>query len=194
MPLELEIAAHEGWDAKKEEFVSSPSVILRLEHSLVSLSKWESKHKKPYLKENEAKTSEEILDYIKCMTITQNVPDEVYALLTKNDLEKINNYIVDSMTATWFNENNANNSNQRAPSRRKKEQITSELIYYWMISYRIPMQCEKWHLNRLLTLIRIFSIKDAEANGKGNKMSKRDIISQNRALNAARRQALGSKG
>lgn len=193
MALELEIAAHEGWDARKEEFINTPSVVLRLEHSLVSLSKWESKHKKPYLKENETKTPEEILDYIKCMTITQNVPDEVYALLTKQDMEKINNYIIDPMTATWFNENNANNGS--APQmRRRKEQITSELIYYWMISYRIPMQCEKWHLNRLLTLIRIFSIKDAEANGKSNKMSKRDIVSQNRALNAARRQALGSKG
>lgn len=193
MALELEIAAHEGWDAKKEEFVNTPSVTLRLEHSLVSLSKWESKHKKPYLKENEEKTQEEILDYIKCMTITQNVPDEVYALLTKQDMEKINSYIVDPMTATWFNENSANNSSV-PQAHRRKEQITSELIYYWMISYRIPMQCEKWHLNRLLTLIRIFSIKDAEANGKSNKMSKRDIVSQNRALNAARRQALGSKG
>lgn len=193
MALELEIAAHEGWDAKKEEFVNTPSVTLRLEHSLVSLSKWESKHKKPYLKENEEKTQEEILDYIKCMTITQNVPDEVYALLTKQDMEKINSYIVDPMTATWFNENSANNSSV-PQARRRKEQITSELIYYWMISYRIPMQCEKWHLNRLLTLIRIFSIKDAEANGKSNKMSKRDIVSQNRALNAARRKALGTKG
>ena len=193
MALELEIAAHEGWDAKKEEFVNTPSVTLRLEHSLVSLSKWESKHKKPYLKETEEKTKEEILDYIKCMTITQNVPDEVYSLLTEQDLKKINDYIVDPMTATWFNENSANNSSV-PQAHRRKEQITSELIYYWMISYRIPMQCEKWHLNRLLTLIRIFSIKDAEANGKSNKMSKRDILSQNRALNAARRKALGSKG
>lgn len=193
MALELEVDAHEGWNAKKNEFVQTPRVTLRLEHSLVSLSKWESKHKKPYLKEDESKTQEEILDYIKCMTVTQNVPDEVYALLTKQDMEKINDYIVDPMTATWFNENNAN-SGSGQKTHRKKEQITSELIYYWMISYRIPMQCEKWHLNRLLTLIRIFSIKDAEANGKTNKMSKRDILSQNRALNAARRQALGSKG
>ena len=193
MALELEVDAHEGWNANKNEFVHTPRVTLRLEHSLVSLSKWESKHKKPYLKEDESKTQEEILDYIKCMTVTQNVPDEVYALLTKQDMEKINDYIVDPMTATWFNENNAN-SGSGQKTHRKKEQITSELIYYWMISYRIPMQCEKWHLNRLLTLIRIFSIKDNEANGKTNKMSKRDILSQNRALNAARRHALGSKG
>lgn len=193
MALELEVDTHEGWNDKKNVFVHTPRVTLRLEHSLVSLSKWESKHKKPYLKENESKTPEEILDYIKCMTVTQNVPDEVYALLTEQDMKKINDYIVDPMTATWFNENNAN-SGSGQKTHRKKEQITSELIYYWMISYRIPMQCEKWHLNRLLTLIRIFSIKDAEANGKTNKMSKRDILSQNRALNAARRRTLGSKG
>jgi len=193
MALELEVDAHEGWNDKNNVFVHAPRVTLRLEHSLVSLSKWESKHKKPYLKENEPKTPEEILDYIKCMTVTQNVPDEVYALLTEQDMKKINDYIVDPMTATWFNENNAN-SGSGQKTYRKKEQITSELIYYWMISYRIPMQCEKWHLNRLLTLIRIFSIKDAEANGKTNKMSKRDILSQNRALNAARRRTLGSKG
>lgn len=193
MALEIEVAAHEGWDPEKEEFVKAPGTTLRLEHSLVSLSKWESKYKKPYLKDDKERTREEILDYIKCMTITQNVPDEVYSLLTEQDLKKINDYIVDSMTATWFNENKASNgSNPQV--HEKKEQITSELIYYWMISYRIPIQCEKWHLNRLLTLIRVFHIKDAEANGKSNKMSKRDVLSQNRALNAARRKALGTKG
>lgn len=195
MSFKIVIEPHEGWDSQKEEFIHTDRVTLCLEHSLVSLSKWESKHKKPYLKK-EDKTDEEILDYIKCMTITQNVDDSVYKLLTTKDLEKINDYIMDPMTATWFNENNANNNHQQnyTPKKNRTEQITSELIYYWMISYNIPMQCEKWHLNRLLTLIRIFSVKDAEANGKGNKMSKRDILSQNRALNEARRKALGSKG
>lgn len=193
MPLKLTIKSKEGWDSVKEEFVESPDIVICLEHSLVSLSKWEAKYKKPYLKKDYNKTNEEILEYIKCMTITQNVPDEVYNLLDKNELQKINDYITDPMTATWFNENTVNNNNNKTTS-RKTEQITSELIYYWMISYGIPLQCEKWHLNRLLTLIRIFSIKDAEANGKNNKMSKRDIISQNKALNAARRQKLGTRG
>lgn len=193
MPLKLVIKPKEGWDETKQEFVETKGITLCLEHSLVSLSKWESKYKRPYLKKDDKKTDEEIIEYIKCMTITQNVDDNVYSLLSVDDLKKINEYITDPMTATWFNENTPNNNNQ--PQRRtRQEQITSELVYYWMFSYRIPMQCEKWHLNRLLTLIRIFSIKDAEANGKTNKMSKRDIISQNRALNAARRQALNSKG
>lgn len=192
MPLKLVIKPKEGWDETKQEFVETKGITLCLEHSLVSLSKWESKYKRPYLKKDDKKTDEEIIEYIKCMTITQNVDDNVYSLLSVDDLKKINEYITDPMTATWFNENTPNNNQ---PQRRtKQEQITSELVYYWMFSYRIPMQCEKWHLNRLLTLIRIFSIKDAEANGKTNKMSKRDILSQNRALNAARRQALNSKG
>lgn len=188
--LKITIKAKEGWDEKNQCFIETKETTICLEHSLVSLSKWESKHKKPYLTKDE-KTREEILDYIKCMTITQNVDDTVYTLLDKSELEKINAYITDSMTATWFYDNVENKT--KAAPRRNQEQITSELIYYWMFSYRIPISCEKWHLNRLLTLIRIFSVKDSEQSSS-NKMSKRDIIAQNRALNAARRQKLGSKG
>ena len=193
MPLTLKVQTSEGWDAKQEKFIKPIEQTICLEHSLVSLSKWESKYKKPYLKDDENKTYEEIIDYIKCMTITQNVNDDLYALLSAKDLEKINAYISDPMTATWFNDN-TQYSSQKQQVKKRREQITSELIYYWMISYNIPKECEKWHLNRLLTLIRIFSIKESEQNGKSNKMSKRDIIAQNRALNAARRQKLGSKG
>ncbi len=193
MPLTLTVKTSEGWDSKKEKFIKPIEQTICLEHSLVSLSKWESKHKKPYLKDDVNKTYEEIIDYIKCMTITQNVNEDLYTLLSPKDLEKINAYISDPMTATWFNDN-TQYASQKPPVKRKREQVTSELIYYWMISYNIPKECEKWHLNRLLTLIRIFSIKESEQNGKANKMSKRDIIAQNRALNAARRQKLGSKG
>ena len=193
MPLTLKVQTSEGWDSKQEKFIKPIEQTICLEHSLVSLSKWESKYKKPYLKDDENKTYEEIIDYIKCMTITQNVNDDLYALLSAKDLEKINAYISDPMTATWFNDN-TQYSSQKQQVKKRREQITSELIYYWMISYNSPKECEKWHLNRLLTLIRIFSIKESEQNGKSNKMSKRDIIAQNRALNAARRQKLGSKG
>lgn len=197
MALELVIPEKESFDNEKQEFVKIPGATLRLEHSLVSLLKWEQKHKKPYLKKSEKdkddKTPEEILDYIKCMTINRKeVPDIVYMFLTREEQEKINAYIVDPMTATYFNVNTAQTTNGARP--RKQEQITAELIYYWMFSYRIPLEWEKRHLNTLLTLIRVFSIKDSDANGKSNKMSKRDIMSQNRALNAARRQALNSKG
>lgn len=189
--LKIKLPAKEGWDEVKNEFVETKEIELCLEHSLVSISKWESKYKKPFLSTTD-KTTEEILYYIQCMTISQNVDPNVYKLLSKNDLEKVNDYITDSMTATWFNERKSEGS---APSRPNKEQITSELIYYWMVSYQIPFECQKWHLNRLLTLIRICNVKDAQQNNKqGNKMSKRDILSQNRALNAARRQKLNSLG
>lgn len=189
--LELKIGAKEGWDASKNEFVQTKETTLCLEHSLVSLSKWEAHYRKPYLS-TEKKTREEILYYIQCMTITQNVDPKIYELLSESDLRKVNNYITDTATATWFTDRKQEGA---PPSRPNKEIITSELIYYWMVSYRIPFKCEKWHLNRLLTLIRICNIKEAQSNGKNNgKMSKRDILSQNRALNAARRQRLNTKG
>ena len=197
MALELVIPEKEQYDDVTNTFFKVPGATLRLEHSLVSLLKWEQKHKKPYLKKSEKdkddKTPEEVLDYIKCMTINRKeVPDEVYKFLTPTEQAKINAYITDPMTATYFNVNTAQTSNGAKP--RRQEQITAELIYYWMFSYRIPLEWEKRHLNTLLTLIRVFSIKESDANGKSNKMSKRDILSQNRALNAARRQALNSKG
>lgn len=171
----------EGWDEKKQEFVESKVQVLQLEHSLVSLSKWESKWCKPFLSKGD-KTPEEILDYIKCMTITQNVKPEVYDCLTRENIDQINSYIEAPMTATTF----SNDKNARS----SREIVTSELIYYWMIALQIPPEYQKWHLNRLLTLIRICNIKNAPPQ----KMSKRDIMSRNAQLNAARRKQLNSKG
>ena len=188
--LELKIMPKEGWDSVKNEFVTTKQMTICLEHSLVSISKWESKYKKPFLSTD--KNEIEIRDYIKMMTITQNVDPNIYGLLGEEEFSKINEYIADPMTATWFNEKNPG---AVASSRPNKQIITSELIYYWMKSYQIPFECQKWHLNRLLTLIRICNVEESKANGKnGGKMSKRDILSQNRALNAARRERLGTKG
>lgn len=159
-----------------------PSSTLVLEHSLVSISKWESKWKKPFFGKQE-KTPEEVTDYIRCMCITKNVAPDVFLFLGEENLQKIQAYISDPMTATTF-------SNQERAVRRQRV-ITSELIYYWMISDGIPMDCEKWHINRLLTLIHVF---DAEDNASKNKMSKKDICSQNAALNAARRAKSKSRG
>ena len=172
----------EGWDEEKQEFVEPKTITLQLEHSLVSLSKWESKWCKSFLSKGE-KTFEETLDYIKCMTINQNVNPEVYEHLTQANINQINDYIGAPMTATYFSD-----ENQRGGSR---ETVTSELIYYWMIALQIPFDpCQKWHLNRLLTLIRVCNLK----NTPPKKMSKRDIMSRNARLNAARRQQLNSKG
>lgn len=191
--LELTIPSKEGWDESKQEFVRTKEQTIVLEHSLVSLSKWESKYHKPFLSNDEVykKTSEELLYYIKCMTITQNVDPAIYQLLNAEEFKIINDYIDNTMTATWFSQQK--NSKTTVTKSFNKETITSELIYYWMIELGIPFECQRWHLNRLLTLIRICNVKEQQS-GKGGKMSKRDILSQNRSLNAARRSRLGTKG
>ena len=180
--LQITIPAIEMFDEQKQEFVSTKEQTLCLEHSLVSLSKWESKWHKAFLSK-EPKTNEETIDYIKCMTITQNVDPNIYLCLTRENIEQVNQYIEDPMTATWFSEESKRGSSGR-------EQTTSELIYYWMIALNIPFECQKWHLNRLLTLIRVCNIK----NQPPKKMSRRDIMSRNSAINAARRKKYNSKG
>lgn len=188
--LTIIVPAKEAWNESTQEFVQTKEQKLCLEHSLVSLSKWEAKYHKPFIGNNN-KTQEETLYYIQCMTITQNVDPSVYKILGEKELQQINDYISDSHTATWFNERPSNGVPQR-PS-RSSEQVTSELVYYWMVSFQIPFECQRWHLNRLLTLIRICKVKEGQ-QGKNGRMSKRDILSQNAALNAARRAKSHSKG
>ena len=182
--LTITIPPYEIYNSELEEFISNDKeTVICLEHSLVSISKWESKWHKPFLGKDK-KTKEELIDYIKCMTITQNVKNEVYYSLSNENFSQINAYIEDTMTATTFS-----NYKKEASSSRS-ETLTSELIYYWMVSYEIPFECQKWHLNRLLTLIRICGVK----NNSNNKMSKKDLLSNNRSLNAARRNQLKTKG
>lgn len=180
--LSIEVPAGELWDEKNEVFVDFPGQKLQLEHSLVSLQKWESKWHRPFLSK-EPKTNEQTIDYIRCMTLTQNPRPETYRFLTASNLEKINKYIDDPMTATTFADNDGK-------SKGKSEVVTAELIYYWMIANNIPFECKKWHLNSLLTLIRVCSIK----NAPDKKMKKRDIMRQNAALNAVRRRRYNTKG
>lgn len=179
--LQITIPDQEFWDEKNQTFINVKGITLTLEHSLVSVSKWESKWCKPFLSKDQ-KTAEETLDYIKCMTLTQNVPSNIYTLLTPENIKSIQEYIENPHTATTVHEN------QNGPKNR--EIITSELIYYWMTALNIPWESQKWHLNRLLTLIRVCNIKNAPPK----KMSQREIMSRNSALNAARRQKLHSKG
>lgn len=181
--LELNVGGQEYFNEETNTFSSNPPYTLKLEHSLLSISKWEAKWKKAFLNNTKPKTPEETIDYIRCMTINKGVPEDVYSRIKQIDITKVDEYINDKMTATWFSKIN----NNGAPSR---ETITSELIYYWMISYNIPFDCERWHLNRLLTLIRVCESKQ----GNTKKMSKRDIIAQNRALNASRRKTHHSRG
>lgn len=181
--LTIVIPAIDAWDEADEEFVElEPSVTLHLEHSLLSLSEWESKWCKPFLSSKE-KTDEESLDYIKCMTINKDVSPDVYDRLSPENIEEIYKYIYAPMTATTFREDNSRKTGA-------KETITSELVYYWMVALQIPFECQKWHLNRLITLIRVCEVKNQPAK----KMSKSDIMRNNAAINAANRQRFKSKG
>ena len=179
--LSINIPGIEYYNDETEEFGTTKPVSLQLEHSLVSLSKWEAKWRKPFLSKD-AKTYDETIDYIRCMTITQNVDPVVYKNLSDEVYSTVNQYIEAPMTATWF-------SDDKGPG-SSREIITAEIIYYWMVSYNIPMECQKWHLNRLLTLIRVCNIKNAPPK----KIGKRDSLASRRALNEARRRQLNSKG
>lgn len=180
--LQITIPSTEMWDEANERFIKTKEQTLCLEHSLVSLSKWESKWHKSFLSSKEEKTVEETIDYIKCMTLTQNVDPEVYNRLSQENFKEINEYIENPMTATKIYEDKG--------ARPNRETVTSELIYYWMIALNIPMECQKWHLNKLLMLIRVCNLK----NKPPKKMSKRQLMSRNASLNAARRQQMHTSG
>lgn len=179
--LKIIIPAVEMWDETKQEFINVKKQTLQLEHSLISLSKWESKWNKAFLSKLD-KTREETLDYIKCMTLTQNVDPDIYNYLTTDNINRVNNYIEAPMTATVFSKDKTGGNN--------REIVTAELIYYWMIALNVPFECQKWHLNRLLTLIRVCNVKNAPPD----KRRKRDIMNRNASLNAARRKQLNTKG
>lgn len=179
--LRITVPAREVFDEQIDMFFTIDECVLDLEHSLVSLSKWESKWCKPFLDKKE-KSYEETIDYIKQMTLTENVSSNVYKCLTDDNVNAILEYINAPMTATWFADNKS--------GRNSRETVTSELIYYWMIALNIPMECQNWHLNRLMTLIRVCNIK----NTPPKKMSRRELMNRNSALNAARRQQFNSRG
>lgn len=179
--LMIVVPGIELFDDTNQEFTTQGDVVLELEHSLVSLSKWESIYEKPFLGEGE-KTTEEVIGYVKAMTLTPKVPEEIFHKLSEENVTAINEYIDAKMTATWFND---------APGAPKsREVITSEIIYYWLIAFQIPFECERWHLNRLFTLIRVCNIKQA----KPEKMSRAEIAARNRELNAQRRAQWGTQG
>lgn len=179
--LRLIVPGTDYFNEETETFETVGDVELELEHSLVSLSKWESKYQKPFL-DNNSKTTEELLGYIEAMIISPIYPSEIFGRLSQENINRINAYIESKESATTFG---------TMPQRRGKgEVITSELIYYWLVAFNIPFECEYWHLNRLFALIRICNIK----NAKPKKMSRNEIASRNRELNAVRRAQYNTSG
>lgn len=178
--LRIIVPGAEFYNENTGEFIYFDDQELELEHSLLSISKWEGIYNKPFLSSSD-KTVGEILDYVRCMTLTDNVASDVYERLSEQNIKAINDYINAPMTATTFHEVN------NKPSR---EIVTSEIIYYWMIVHNIPFECENWHLNRLLTLIKVCNIK----SNPPKKMSKQEVLARNRELNAQRRKQLNTTG
>lgn len=178
--LPIHVPSKELWDPKTNEFKIVEECELHLEHSLASISEWESKWKVAFLTSDE-KTSEQVYDYIKCMTLDKDVDPLVYSCLTKENVEQIGSYINDSMTATTFRDDN------KKPSRKI---VTSEVVYAWMVALRIPQEYQYWHFNRLMTLIRVCEIQQQPPK----KMGKKATMSRNAALNAARKKRLGTTG
>jgi hypothetical protein len=178
--LNITIAPMELFDEKTQTFMMTKQYELRLEHSLVSLSKWESKWQKPFLTKGD-KSREETIDYVRCMTITQNVDPLAYIYLSQDNIDTIAEYISSPMTATIISQEK---------KKGNSEIITAEIVYYWMISFNIPFECQTWHLNRLLTLINVCSIRNQPAK----KMTRKEYVAKQKALNDARRAKYNTKG
>ena len=180
--LQIYVPTQEYYDERNEMFINIPAVTLKLEHTLVAISKWEAKWKKAFLGKQE-KTNEEIVDYVKCMTLNEEPIDSmVYTALTASDFKKVKAYLEDKMSASCLPERDKGESG---------DTVTSELIYYWMVALQIPFECQYWHLNRLLTLVQICNMKN---NPDKRKMSREELLARNRALNAERKAKYNSRG
>lgn len=181
--LKITIPKKELWDEETERFIDTPEFVVELEHSLVSLSKWESIHEKPFLGSDE-KTEEEILDYVYAMFLDSSLPKSLVLGMTRDNLSEIHDYIAAAHTGTTFYESEKRRSGS-------SETITSELIYYWLVALEIPFEVETWNLNRLFTLVRICNIKN---NPKENKMTAQQVAHRNRELNEQRKAQHKTKG
>lgn len=184
--ITIKIPDREYYNEDTNEFISVKGPVLTMEHSLLSIRKWESKWHQPFMGKKEP-TFEQMLDYFRCMTITpKDVGIEVFHGLSAENVAELKAYIGDSMTATTFH---------TYPGKKKGKAsgpsiITAEVVYGWMFQNGIPLECEKWHFNQLMTLIRVC----AQQGGVNPKMSKKDILAQNKALNEARKAKLGTRG
>lgn len=195
--LKLKIMGRQYWDPVKAEFFRTPDTELRLEHSLFSLAKWENNWHVPFLSNAEKMTKEQLIDYLRCMTVGKDEPTEVYNRLTREQYQAIQEYMEDPATATWFRGEakpsewkNGGRAKPRPRARKGGTETTAEVIYAQMFTLGIPKECEMWHLNRLLTLIRVCQ----ESTAPPKKMSRSDRMAQQRMLNEQRRAKLHTRG
>lgn len=182
--LTLRLEKNEFYDEANKKFVYTPEITLVLEHSLLAVSKWESKYQIPFLSgAQENRSQDQILYYIESMIVKPEDPGNAIGYLTAKEISKVNRYIESKESATTFGE-------MPTTSQGRGETITSELIYYWMVAFNIPFECERWNLNRLFALIKICNIK----NSPKKKMPKHSIAARNRELNQARRAQYNTSG
>lgn len=181
--LKIHIPETEAYSNEYNKFINVKATDITLEHSLISISKWEAKYHKAFLDEKVEKTNEELIDYIRFMSLSSNIDPNAFMVIPSDEMRRILEYIKDSQSATTFSDEKT--------GRASRDVITSELIYYWMVALQIPFECQKWHINRLLTLVKICNIKN---NPDKKKMSRNEIYAQNKMLNAQRRARLHSKG
>jgi len=179
--LKLIIPQEESFDEATNRFVVTKATILEFEHSLASLSKWESTFERPFLS-NDKKSSEEVIAYVEMMLLTPDVSVETLESLTQVHYDKINQYISSKQTATTINEVRKGG--------RGGEVITAEIIYYWMVSMGIPFECQYWHLNRLLMLIKVINRK----NEPSRKLGRNEAARKQRELNEQRRAQFNTRG
>lgn len=185
--LNLMIPEQKLFDNEKSQFFTVPKCELQLEHSLISIKKWEAKWHKAFLSDDK-KTDEEIRDYIQCMTINRNVSKEIYSYIPKDIMAIIAAYIKDPMTATTIRDNRPEGKGF------VKSNITAELVYYWMITYGIPVEFEKWHINQLMTLIQLIQKKQKRPGKDKNRNSSKSAAQQRAQLNAQRRAMYNTNG
>ena len=183
--LTITVTLSELFNEATSQFLVGETTTLQLEHSLASLSKWESIHEKPFMSHND-KTPEEILSYIELMTLTPDTPPEVFQKLSEKNVQEINKYINAKHSATWFRE-----TTDQSPSR---EVITAEIIYYWMTSLNVPLECQTWHLSRLLTLIKVINEKNKPQKTKMTRNDRAQMLADRKRLNDQRRAKLGTSG
>lgn len=180
--LPIHVEARELWDEENQQFINTEPFDLLLEHSLFSISKWEAKYHKPYITSD--KTAEEALDYLSMMVIGKQPDPIVFRLLTEDQIKKINKYINDPMTATVFSEEEEKEANGQ---QKRNKFVTSEEIYYWMTAQNIPFECQYWHLNRLITLVKICAIENKPKDKKKKRMTSSDLAARRAKMEAARK-------